>query len=294
MGGMEEKDYTEWITSEPIGIRSILFQSFIRVPDPHHPENSHSVSTQSYWDDWEKIFVLPMDGEEGVFRLKSRPWNTFLQASPGVGMFVEQTQDGTASGTKWKITKLTSVASRSFGTVSGIKTIHGTLWAEGRTRSGKSVLTTAKRVSDLTQFTISRINGTDTANIVSPSGKFLTQTFGTSTLKLEELPSEDAVFALEQLDDQFFSIRSMGGKYARTGPGALGRVDANADKPEEWTKLARVDPPGTVFHIQSEFGTFLQVTGPPEEPLITAEENSQAKWEIDAPWADLPDLFPTE
>ena len=36
------------------------------------------------------------------------------------------------------------------------------------------------------------------------------------------------------------------------------------------------------------------VTGPPEEPLITAEENSQAKWEIDAPWADLPDLFPTE
>ena len=110
----------------------------------------------------------------------------------------------------------------------------------------------------------------------------------------------------------------MGGKYARTGPGALGRVDANADKPEEWTKLARVDPPGTVFHIQSEFGTFLQgkeigykrrpckidenamlnyffsVTGPPEEPLITAEENSQAKWEIDAPWADLPDLFPTE
>ena len=64
-------------------------------------------------------------------------------------------------------------------------------------------MTTAKRVSDLTQFTISRINGTDTANIVSPSGKFLTQTFGTSTLKLEELPSEDAVFALEQLDDQF-------------------------------------------------------------------------------------------
>ena len=38
---------------------------------------------------------------------------------------------------------------------------------------------------------------------------------------------------------------------------------------------------------------FFPVTGPPEEPLITAEENSQAKWEIDAPWADLPDLFPT-
>ena len=30
--------------------------------------------------------------------------------------------------------------------------------------------------------------------------------------------------------------------------------------PEEWTKLARVDPPGNVFHIQSEFGTFLQGT----------------------------------
>ena len=38
----------------------------------------------------------------------------------------------------------------------------------------------------------------------------------------------------------------------------------------------------------------LQVTGPPGEPLITAEENSQAKWEIYAPWADLPDLFPKE
>ena len=70
-------------------------------------------------------------------------------------------------------------------------------------------MTTAKRVSDLTQFTISRINGTDTANIVSPSGKFLTQTFGTSTLKLEELPSEDAVFALEQLDDQFVNKKKL-------------------------------------------------------------------------------------
>ena len=34
---------------------------------------------------------------------------------------------------------------------SGIKTAHGTLWAEGITRSGRHVLTTTSQVSSLTQ-----------------------------------------------------------------------------------------------------------------------------------------------
>ena len=36
---------------------------------------------------------------------------------------------------------------------SGIKTAHGTLWAEGITRSGRHVLTTTSQVSSLTQVT---------------------------------------------------------------------------------------------------------------------------------------------
>jgi len=59
--------------------------------------------------------------------------------------------------------------------------------------------------------------------------------------------------------------------------------------------LARVEAPNNVYHIISEFETYLQVTGPPEAEILTFQTTGggdiEAKWEITSTWADLPNLF---
>lgn len=122
-----------------VGIRSVIYQSYIRVPE----NAAEGVNTQSYWDEWEKLYLEPLEG--GRFLIKSKPFGTYLRANAGDGVVVEQSRDKDEVGCSWKIVQLASSFTRNyFGAVSGIKTVHGTLWAEGRTRSGKSVLTTAK------------------------------------------------------------------------------------------------------------------------------------------------------
>ena len=151
------------------------------------------------------------------------------------------------------------------------------------------------------------------ANIISPTGMFVTREPSNNALKLLPESSELAEFEIEQIDDKFvrkllyqhasnyeikFALKTTSGHYARSSPGALGRVDAVPTTVGEWTKLARVNAPGNVYQIISEYDTFLYVTGPPQEDveeitLATGEDSPGAKWEIDAPWTDLPGLFET-
>jgi hypothetical protein len=287
-----EDNYNSIISKSFVGFRSVIFQSYIRVP-----HQMFHVSTQAFQDDWERLFIQPQD--DGTFLLKSKPFGTYLKANPGVGEQVDQVRESSAPGVRWRIVKLENEFARNyFGSVSGIKTVHGTLWAEGRTRAGKSVLTTAKRVSDLTQFNIAQIEGSNMANIISPTGMFVTREPSNNALKLLPESSELAEFEIEQIDDKFFALKTTSGHYARSSPGALGRVDAVPTTVGEWTKLARVNAPGNVYQIISEYDTFLYVTGPPQEDveeitLATGEDSPGAKWEIDAPWTDLPGLFET-
>ena len=108
--------------------------------------------------------------DSGGFRLKSSHFKTFLKATPGDGSFVEQTRDEHELGCLWQIQPIGVDVTRSyFGTFTGIKTVHGTLWAEGITRSGRHVLTTAAQVSSLTQFTIQQVEeGSRSVYIISP------------------------------------------------------------------------------------------------------------------------------
>lgn len=184
-----------------VGFRSVIYQSYIRVPENSQEEQ---VNTQAYMDEWEKLHIIPQD--DGSFLLKSKPWGTYLKANAGDGAPIDQSRDQDELGVKWKIMQLATTFTRTyFGAVSGIKTVHGTLWAEGRTRSGKSVLTTSRRVSDLTQFTISQIGESDEAHIISPSGLYLTREEETDALMLSDEAVENSVFQLETIDDTFVS-----------------------------------------------------------------------------------------
>ena len=108
--------------------------------------------------------------ESGGFRLKSGHFKTFLKAESGDGAYVEQTRDENEMGCLWQIQPIGVDVTRTyFGTFTGIKTVHGTLWAEGITRSGRHVLTTAAQVSSLTQFTIQQVEeGSTSVYVVSP------------------------------------------------------------------------------------------------------------------------------
>ena len=54
-----------------------------------------------------------------------------MKANPGVGEQVDQVRDSSTPGVRWRIVKLENEFARNyFGSVSGIKTVHGTLWAE--------------------------------------------------------------------------------------------------------------------------------------------------------------------
>ena len=70
-------------------------------------------------------------------------------------------------------------------------------------------MTTAKRVSDLTQFNIAQIEGSNMANIVSPTGLFVTREPSNNALKLLPESSELAEFEIEQIDDKFVRIYSI-------------------------------------------------------------------------------------
>ena len=131
-----------------VGVRHVIFQSFLRVPDMNKPEEEGGgefINTQGFYDLWEHIKLVPLS--TGGFHLKSGHWGTFLKALPGDGGGVVQTRDGGEIGCTWQIEKIGVDVTRSyFGKFTGIKTVHGTLWAEGITRTGRSVLTTASQV----------------------------------------------------------------------------------------------------------------------------------------------------
>ena len=131
-----------------VGIRHVIFQSFLRVPDLNKDVDQGGgdlINTQGFYDLWEHIEIVP---QSNGFQLKSGHWGTFLKALPGDGANVVQTRDGGEMGCLWQIEKIGVDVTRSyFGKFTGIKTIHGTLWAEGITRTGRSVLTTAPQVS---------------------------------------------------------------------------------------------------------------------------------------------------
>ena len=134
-----------------VGIRHVIFQSFLRVPDMNkdvEEGGGEYINTQGFYDLWENIKLVPQ--ASGGFQLKSGHWGTFLKALPGDGAAVVQTRDGNEIGCTWQIEKIGVDVTRSyFGKFTGIKTVHGTLWAEGITRTGRSVLTTAAQVERL-------------------------------------------------------------------------------------------------------------------------------------------------
>lgn len=279
-----------------VAIRSVIYQSYIRISNDGHSD----VNTQAYASDWEHVNLEPQGSN--VFKMKTFH-NTYLQAISGDDMNVTQSYDSSAAGCLWTVQKLDNSMTRNyFGAVTGIKTVHGTLWAEGRTRSGSSVLTTSLRVSDLTQFTIAQVGVTDNAYILSPSGLYLTSEPLTGKLTLELNPAENSIFEVEALDDEFFAIKSLSGSYARSAPGALAKVDSLSTSVGDWNKLARVDAPTSVYNIISEYGTYMVATGPPIEedwgkmspPVQTTTGDGssiEGKWEMISTWEDIDSLF---
>ena len=136
-----------------VGIRHVIFQSFLRVPDLNKDADQGGgdlINTQGFYDLWEHIEIVP---QSNGFQLKSGHWGTYLKALPGDGANVVQTRDGGEMGCLWQIEKIGVDVTRSyFGKFTGIKTVHGTLWAEGITRTGRSVLTTAPQVRIIMEF----------------------------------------------------------------------------------------------------------------------------------------------
>ena len=91
-----------------------------------------------------------------------------------------------------------------FGAVRGIKTVHGTFWAEGRTRLGNSVMTTTEKTSKLTAFSIVPVSDVSTdIYVVSPTGKYATYNPLNSKITLNEEPSIYSEFTPKSIDDEY-------------------------------------------------------------------------------------------
>ena len=120
-------------------------------------------------------------------------------------MPVIQTRNKNDIGTLWRAEFRDSPLT-VFGAVRGIKTVHGSYWAEGRTRVGKSVMTTTDKTSKLTAFSIIPVSDIKPEiYIVSPTGKYATYNPLTSKITLEEEPSIYSEFAAKSIDDKYVS-----------------------------------------------------------------------------------------
>jgi len=277
-----------------VGIRHVIFQSFLRVPDMNKDVDQGGgdlINTQGFYDLWEHIEIVP---QSNGFQLKSGHWGTFLKALPGDGANVVQTRDGGEMGCLWQIEKIGVDVTRSyFGKFTGIKTVHGTLWAEGITRTGRSVLTTAPQVSQLTQFTIEQVeDGSQSVYVISPSGRYLTENSFTGSYDLVEEPTSDSIFVVEDLEDNFFALKGFSTAYASTEPGTSSLVKAEWVQ-GDWEKLQRVNAPDDAYHVVSAFGTYLYVDGPPEAEVYLHDGTPgyESKWEIVSDQEDISAMF---
>jgi len=292
----ESKVYTV-IGHPTVGIQHVVFQSFIRVPDFNNEgmngadlDNEWRINTQSYLSDWEKIEIIPV--ESGKFKMKSAAHGTYLKALPSDNSYVEQTRDENELGTEWRIERIGVDVTRSyFGDFSGIKTVHGTLWAEGITRSGRHVLTTTSQVSSLTQFSMQQIDD-NSVYVISPSGKYLSENAYSSTYDLLDEPTNESVFMIEDLEDNFFALRGFSTAYANTEPGSSSLVTASWEADDN-SKLQRVNAPNDAFHIISAFNQYLQLDGPAEANVFLSvnEDGYMSKWEITSDWDDISSMF---
>jgi hypothetical protein len=120
-------------------------------------------------------------------------------------MPVIQTRNKNDIGTLWRA-ELRDSPLTVFGAVRGIKTAHGSYWAEGRTRVGNSVMTTTDKTSKLTAFSIIPVSDIKSdIYIVSPTGKYATYNQLTSKITLEDEPSIYSEFAAKSIDDKYVS-----------------------------------------------------------------------------------------
>ena len=102
--------------------------------------------------------------------------------------------------------------------------------------------------------------------VISPSGKYLSENAYSSTYDLLDEPTNESVFMVEDLEDNFvstrlslriylnimfkFALRGFSTAYANTEPGSSSLVSASWGVDDN-VKLQRVNAPNDAFHIIS-------------------------------------------